>query len=56
MQKVVNFNNAAIVSVKETDYRIHVWSMSKDNTTSIMSNSDLSDKSSVYMFFFYYYM
>ena len=57
MQKVVNFNNAAIVSVKESDYRIHVWSMSKDNTTSIMNNSDLSDKSSVlYVFFLLLYV
>ena len=56
LQKVVNFNNAAIVSVKESDYRIHVWSMSKEDTTSIMSNFNLSDKSSVLYVFYYYYM
>ena len=25
MQKAMNFNDVAIVSVKESDYRIHFW-------------------------------
>ena len=45
MQKAMSFNDAAIVSVKGSDYRIHFWYMSKDNTISIMNNSDLNDKS-----------
>ena len=46
-KKVMNFNDAAIVSVKRSDYRIHFWYMSKDDVISIMNNSDLSDKSDV---------
>ena len=28
MQKAMNFNDVAIVSIKENDYRIHFWYMS----------------------------
>ena len=45
MQKAMNFNDAAIVSVKRSDYRIHFWYMSKDGATIIRNNSDLSKKS-----------
>ena len=45
MQKAMNFNDAAIVSVKRSDYRIHFWYMSKDDATIIRNNSDLSKKS-----------
>ena len=45
MQKAMNFNDAAIVSVKGNDYRIHFWYMSKDDAINIMNNSDLSEKS-----------
>ena len=31
MQKAIDFNNAAIVSVKGNDYRIHFWYMCKDD-------------------------
>ena len=41
----MNFNDAAIVSVKGNDYRIHFWYMSKDDAINIMNNSDLSEKS-----------
>ena len=27
MQKAMSFNNAAIVSIKRNDYRIHFWYM-----------------------------
>ena len=47
MQKAVNFNDFAIVSVKGGDYRIHFWYMSKDDAIGIMDNSNLNDKSSV---------
>ena len=36
MQKAMNFNNAAIVSVKGSDYRIHFWYLSKDDAMNIM--------------------
>ena len=44
MQKAMNFNNVAIVSIKGNDYRIHVWYMSKDETISTMHNSSLNEK------------
>ena len=45
MQKAMNFNDVAIVSVKGNDYRIHFWYMNKDDAISIMNNSDLINKS-----------
>ena len=44
MQKAMNFNDVAIVSVKGNDYRIHFWYMSKNDAISIMHNSNLIDK------------
>ena len=44
MQKAMNFNGFAIVSIKENDYRIHFWYMSKDEAISIMGNSNLNEK------------
>ena len=44
MQKAMNYNDVAIVSIKENDYRIHFWYMSKDNAISIMKNSNLNEK------------
>ena len=44
MQKAMNVNDVAIVSVKGNDYRIHFWYMSKDDAISIMYNSNLIDK------------
>ena len=44
MQKAMNFNDAAIVSINGNDYRIHFWYMSKDEAVSIMDNSNLSEK------------
>ena len=44
MQKAMNFN-AALVSIKESDYRIHFWYMSKDDAIDIMKNSNLNEKS-----------
>ena len=31
----MSFNDATIVSVKENDYRIHFWYMSKDEATNL---------------------
>ena len=39
----MNFNDVAIVSVKESDYRIHFWYMSKNDAISIMNKSNLND-------------
>ena len=44
MQKVMSFNNVAIVYVKEKAYRIHFWYLSKDDATNIMNGSNLVDK------------
>ena len=44
MQKVMNFNYVAIVSVKESDYRIRFWYMSKDDAINVMKISDLNEK------------
>ena len=32
MQKAMNFDDVAIVSIKENDYRIHFFYMRKDNS------------------------
>ena len=52
MQKAKSFNDAAVAYVKGNAYRIHFWFMSKDDTVSIMNNSNLIDKKGVLLFFF----
>ena len=47
MQKTVSFNNIAIVYVKRSAYRIHVWYMSKDDPVNRKNNSSLIDKMGV---------
>ena len=47
MQKAMSFNDVAIVYVKGSAYRIHFWSMSKDDAISIINNSNLVDKKGV---------
>ena len=42
MQKSIDFNVAAIVSVNGSDYRINFWYMSKDDAINIMKNFDLN--------------
>ena len=54
MQKVVNFNNIAIVYVKANAYRIHFWYMSKYDAIKIMDNSSVIDKMGVLQKIFYY--
>ena len=44
MLKAVSFNNAAIVYVKGSSYRIDFWCMSKDDAINIMNGSNLADK------------
>ena len=43
MQKAMNLNDVAIVSVKGSDYRIHFWYMSKDDAISIIKYSNLNE-------------
>ena len=47
MQKAMSFKNAAIVSIKGNDYRIHFCYISKKDAITIMNNSNLSDKNGV---------
>ena len=47
----MNFNDVAIVSIKENDYRIHFWYMTKDDVISIMNNSSLNEKQVHYKFY-----
>ena len=44
MQKAMNFNHAAIVSIKDSDYRIYLWCKSRDDAISIANNSNLNEK------------
>ena len=53
MQKAINFNDVAIVSVKGNDYGIHFWYISKDDAISIMNNSE---KNRVVVIFFFNYI
>ena len=48
MQKVMSFNDAAIIYVQGSAYRIHFWYMSKDDAISIINNSNLVDKKGVF--------
>ena len=50
-QKAMNLNDAAIVSVKGSDYRLHFWYISKNDAISIMNNSNLNSKMGALQFF-----
>ena len=54
MQKAMNFNEVAIVSIKGRDYRICFWYMSKDDVMNIMNNSNLNKKKRAVIFFIMY--
>ena len=45
MEKAMNFNDVAIVSVKGSDYRIHFWHISKNDAINMMKSSNLNEKS-----------
>ena len=38
----MGFNDVAVVFVKESNYRIHFWYISKDELINRMKNADLS--------------
>ena len=44
MQKAMNFNDVAVVPIKENDYIIHFWYMNKDDAIYITKNSNLNEK------------
>ena len=44
MQKAINFNDVAVVSIKGSDYKIHFWYMSKNNAINLLNNSVLDNK------------
>ena len=44
MQKAINFNDVAILSIKGNDYRIHFRCMSKNDAINLMNNSSLNEK------------
>ena len=41
MQKAINFNDVAIVSVKGSYYKIHFWYMTKNDVINIMKHLNL---------------
>ena len=43
MQKAINFNDVAIVSIKGNDCRYHFWYMSKGDAINIMTKSNLNE-------------
>ena len=47
MQKAINFNDVAIVSIKGSNYRIHFWDINKNDTINMMNNSNLNEKMGV---------
>ena len=47
IQKAMSFNDAAIVFVKGSAYRVHFWYMSKDDAINKMNGSNLVDKNGV---------
>ena len=44
MQKAMNFNDVAIVTIKGSDCRIHFWYMSKSDAINLLNNSGLDNK------------
>ena len=53
MQKAVTSNDIALVSIKGSDYSIHFWNTSANDTINIMKNSDLNEKSRLSCLFYY---
>ena len=50
----MTFNDVAIVSIKQNDYRIQFWYMSKDDAIIIMKNANLNGKTGLLQFFTLY--
>ena len=45
MQKAVSLNDVVIASVRENDYKIIFWYMSKDEVINLLRKADLTEKS-----------
>ena len=43
----MSLNNVAIASIKENDYRIHFYYISKNDAITLMTNSNLNDKNGI---------
>ena len=56
MQKIVSFNNVAIVYVKESANRINLFYMSKNDAINIMNSSNFIDKMGVFYIKTNYYI
>ena len=56
MLKAMNFNDAAIVSVKGSDFRIHFRHMSNDDAISIINNPSLNFKNGSLQYIFLLYI
>ena len=48
MVKAMNFNDAAIFSVKGSNYRNYFWYMSQYDIINIIKNSDLKEKNGLF--------
>ena len=46
----MNFNDVSIVSVKRSDYRIHLWYMSSDDIINTIKNSGLKKQIAIKFF------
>ena len=44
MNKAMNFNDVAVVSIKESDYRIHFLYICKKDAINLLNNSVLDNK------------
>ena len=53
MQKAMTSNDIALASIKGSDYSIHFWITSTNDTINIMKNSDLNEKSRLPCLFYY---
>ena len=46
----MNFNDAAIVSEKGSDYRIHFWYMNRNDAVKTMKNFNSNEKCGLLLF------
>ena len=53
MQKAINFNDVAIVSIKGSDHRIHFCYMSKDDAINTINNFNINETWACCNFFYY---
>ena len=51
----MNFNDAAIVSAKGSDYRIHFWYMNRNDAVNTMKNFTSNEKCGLLLFLIIYY-